>query len=96
MTDKTPAEMLGPLAVALEADGYRLLVDSTGDRSIRLEVRATAEACADCLVPEQLFADIATRRLTEGGGGGGWTVEVVYPGDTSGASDTSSGGVARG
>jgi hypothetical protein len=79
VTQKTPAEMLGPLAEALEADGYRLVVDSTGDRSLRLEVQATAEACADCLVPEQLFADIATRRLTEGGDGRGWSVEVVYP-----------------
>jgi hypothetical protein len=81
MATNTPAELLGPLADALEADGYRLVVDPTGDRSLRLEVQATAEACADCLVPRQLFADIAARRLADGSGHA-WAVEVVYPLDT--------------
>jgi hypothetical protein len=78
MATDTPAELLGPLVEALQADGYRLVVDTTDARTLRLEVQATDETCADCLVPEQLFADIATRRLADGGAGG-WSVEVVYP-----------------
>ena len=69
---------LEPLATALAADGYSLGVTVTGPGAARLVVRPEEDACADCLVPREIFADIAGRRLTEALGGT-WVVEVVYP-----------------
>jgi hypothetical protein len=69
---------LEPLATALAADGYVLRVTVTGPGALRLDVRAGDDACADCLVPRDVFADIAGRRLAEASGAP-WTVEVVYP-----------------
>jgi len=54
-----------------------LRVTVTGPGALRLDVRAGDDACADCLVPRDVFADIAGRRLAEASGAP-WTVEVVY------------------
>jgi hypothetical protein len=69
---------LEPLTTALAADGYELVVTVTGPGAARLVVAAGEDACAECLVPQQLFVDIARRRLEEALGGT-WAVEVVYP-----------------
>jgi hypothetical protein len=72
------ADALRPLADALAADGYDLDVVVLGPTAVRLEVRATASACAGCLVPEQVFAGIAGRRLAEATGSS-WCVDICYP-----------------
>jgi hypothetical protein len=71
-------EALEPLVTALAADGYEMHVAVTGPGAARLVVVAGKDACAECLVPEKIFADIAGRRLEEALGGT-WAVEVVYP-----------------
>jgi hypothetical protein len=69
---------LEPLATALAADGYQLGVTVTGPGAARVVVVAGTDACAECLIPQEMFADIAGRRLQEALGGT-WVVEVVYP-----------------
>jgi hypothetical protein len=71
---------LEPLAEALLADGYELRATQTADRSARVEVVATPDACADCLVPQDVFTAIISTRLTEVLQGT-WQIEVVYPTD---------------
>ena len=75
-----PVDLLRPLSDALEADGYRLVIDVIGPHAIRLEVEAGHDACADCLVPRQIFADIAAKRLALDDGQT-WTIDVHYPHD---------------
>jgi len=71
---------LEPLADALSADGYELRAAQLGERAARVEVVPTPEACAECLVPPDLFGEIVRARLTEVLSGA-WEVEVVYPAD---------------
>ena len=73
-----PAEALGPLSMALEADGYQLAIEELQTNSLRLDVRATENACEECLVPKDLFAQMAQKRLSDASGES-WSVEVVYP-----------------
>jgi hypothetical protein len=49
----------------LRADGSELEVGVEGGR-VGLTVKATPEACADCLVPKELFASMAVSMLGEG------------------------------
>ncbi len=79
----TVTEALAPLAEALEADGYELIAEQTADRSARVEVRATPDACADCLVPREVFAGILRTRLGDTLTGS-WDVDVGYPADEAG------------
>ena len=69
---------LEPLADALLADGYELRATQLADRAARVEVVPTPDACADCLVPPDVFAAIIRTRLAEVLSGT-WDVEVVYP-----------------
>jgi hypothetical protein len=71
---------LEPLADALLADGYELRATQTADHAARIEVVATPDACADCLVPQDVFAAIIRTRLGEVLRGT-WQVDVVYPAD---------------
>jgi len=71
---------LEPLADALLADGYELRLVSAADGVARLAVVATDEACADCLVPKDVFTGIVRTRLA-GTLGGTWQVELAYPDD---------------
>jgi len=73
-------DALEPLADALAADGYELRATETGARAARVEVIATPDACADCLVPQDVFGAIIRTRLSEVLSGS-WDVEVVYPTD---------------
>ena len=79
----TITEALAPLAEALEADGYELVAELTGERSARVHVVATPDACADCLVPGDVFGGILRTRLAETLGGS-WDVEVLLPVDEPG------------
>ena len=80
MSTMTPTEALSPLAQALAADGYELGVEVTADNAVRVDVRATENACEECLVPKELFASMAAKRLSDASGQP-WTVDVVYPTD---------------
>jgi hypothetical protein len=71
-------EALEPLAEALLADGYELHATQLTDRSARVEVVPTPDACADCLVPRDVFGAIIRTRLNEVLSGK-WQVDVVYP-----------------
>jgi hypothetical protein len=81
----TPAEALSPLSQALAADGYELGVELIDTHAVRLDIKATESACEECLVPKQLFAAMAGKRLQDASGTE-WTVEVVYPAEGHGSS----------
>jgi hypothetical protein len=56
------AERAVALASSLAADGYHLAVAERGDR-VRVTITATPQACADCLVPEDLMRGILGQAL---------------------------------
>lgn len=72
---------LQPIRDGLNADGYDLTVTSVGDASIEVTVSAREDACEDCLVPRELFADMVRAELAETIGIS--DIEVVYPADAS-------------
>jgi hypothetical protein len=78
MGNESAAAILQPLADALGADGYELDVEDKGGNALHLAVRATENACEECLVPKFLFADMAAHRLQEASGQE-WEIEVTYP-----------------
>ncbi len=57
---------VGKMRTMLAADGYELDV-SVEAGSVDRTVRATAEACAECLVPKSVFSMIAADALRAGG-----------------------------
>jgi hypothetical protein len=62
------------LRTALEAGGYELNIDGVQpDGAIQLAVVAGADACAECVMPDDVLAQIASRALADGG----MTVESV-------------------
>jgi hypothetical protein len=67
-------EQLQALRSSLDADGYRLDVRSEGDRT-RVEISATPDACADCLVPKELMRGILEQALGVAAG----TIDLSYP-----------------
>lgn len=70
---------LEKMKTMLGADGYELDV-SVADGGVTLDVRATPEACAECLVPKSLFASMATDMLAKGGVTiDAANVQVTYP-----------------
>lgn len=73
---------LGELADALRMDGYDLHATETGAQAVRIEVQATGTACADCLIPRELFTSMVRDRLRSDAGGE-WRVDVVYPAGAS-------------
>lgn len=76
-------EALAPLSHTLAADGYRLVAAVTGPGAVRLEVEAGPDACAECLVPKEVFSGIAAQRLAATGGH--WDIDLRYPIDGAGA-----------
>jgi hypothetical protein len=72
-------EALAPLRSMLAADGYLLRLESaaTARDALTVVVEAGPDACAECLVPVDLFTDIVARRLIESGLEP--SVTVVYP-----------------
>lgn len=57
---------LSKMQTMLEADGYALDV-AVESGAVALTVRATPEACAECLVPKSLFATMAADALGKQG-----------------------------
>ena len=51
------AERTRVLASSLAADGYQMEVAEAGDR-VRVTITASPQACADCLVPQDLMRGI--------------------------------------
>lgn len=70
-------EQLQALRSSLDADGYRLDVRPEGDRT-RVEISATPDACADCLVPKDLMRGILEQAL----GVAADTIDLSYPSET--------------
>lgn len=70
---------LQPMAAILEADGYRLAVTGAEGAPVLLEVVAGPDACADCLVPKEVFESIALDHLARAGLRP--ALEIRYPSD---------------
>jgi hypothetical protein len=60
----------------LEPDGYKLDWRQTGSDTIELQVIAGEAACAECLVPKTVLAEIANGLLE---GEGVRVGNVIYP-----------------
>jgi hypothetical protein len=60
-------DAVAPLLTMLSADGYDLRLTAADDHSLCMEVIATNGACADCLVPKDLFASMAAEYLERSG-----------------------------
>lgn len=56
------AERAEEITATLAADGYLMAIAETGDR-VRVTITAGPEACADCLVPENLMRGILSQTL---------------------------------
>jgi len=54
------------LRSSLAADGYLMEVAEEGTR-VRVTISATPQACADCLVPRELFCSMAGQVLSDQG-----------------------------
>ena len=67
-------EQLQALRSSLDADGYRLDVRSEDGRT-QVEISATPDACADCLVPKDLMRGILQQAL----GVAADTIDLRYP-----------------
>ena len=70
-------ELLGGLRETLKLDGYVLDVEP-GDPGLHLVVSAEPDACAECLVPVEVFQGIVSSVL-EKGGVVGEAIAVTYP-----------------
>ncbi|MGW0657583.1 hypothetical protein [Streptodolium elevatio] len=77
-TDEALTAALAPLANGLAADDYRLDIARTGDFAVSLTVVAGPEACADCLVPQDITRRMAEQRLTAVQRAA-WQIDVHYP-----------------
>lgn len=66
MTDQVLEEALSGVQQILEADGYALDFEEASGM-LSLTVRATFDACADCLVPKEVFMSIVMGRLIKSG-----------------------------
>ena len=59
-------DALVKMRAMLGADGFELLSEAIEDR-VSLTVVATPDACAECLVPRELFVSIAADALSKAG-----------------------------
>jgi hypothetical protein len=57
--------LLGDLRDGLNSDGYDLRVSSSADKLELDIVVAREDACADCLVPKEIMAQIAAMAIQE-------------------------------
>ena len=80
LIDKANAA-LKDLYEGLAADGFSLGLHEVQGRLV-LDVAAGPEACHECLIPKEAFAEMATKLLDDAGVlSSGSTVEVIYPTD---------------
>ena len=73
-----PVAGLEELRAMLAPDGYDLVVSATMGEVIDLDVVAGAQACEDCLVPKEVFAEIVAMHL---GPSGRRLGALRYPGE---------------
>jgi hypothetical protein len=71
------AARLEPLQSSLDADGYRMEAREVGGR-ISVRISASADACADCLVPKNIMRGILGQVL----GVAEDIIDLTYPGET--------------
>jgi len=69
---------LAPLATAMQADGFEMIVESEAN-SIVLTISATPDACAECLIPKAIFKSMATKALDDSGVQIPGEITIVYP-----------------
>jgi hypothetical protein len=67
-------ERAGLLVSGLARDGYRMDIAEEGDH-VSVTITATPDACADCLVPEDLMRSILSQAL----GVPPETISLSYP-----------------
>jgi hypothetical protein len=72
------AERVRVLAMSLGEDGYHLEVAEAGDR-VHVTIIAGPEACADCLVPQDLMRGILGQTL----GVPEDAIDLTYPSTSS-------------
>jgi hypothetical protein len=73
-------QALTSLKAMLGADGYELGVSTDEDGgTLRLEVGATANACADCLVPAGVIASVARSCLADSSISTEFEIDVRMP-----------------
>jgi hypothetical protein len=70
------AARLEPLQSSLGADGYRMEAREAGGR-IGIRISASADACADCLVPKNIMRGILGQVL----GVAEDIIDLTYPGE---------------
>lgn len=80
MTDQDLTEPLEKLRSMLAPDGYDLVVAAQREGVVDLEVVAGAEACSDCLVPKEVFAQVVAQYL---GPSGLQLGELAYPAEST-------------
>lgn len=71
---------LKPFVSGLATDGYRLEVTAFGSGGLRVEIVAGPDACADCLIPKEMFSGMVSSRFTTEGVEFSELV-LVYPAD---------------
>jgi hypothetical protein len=66
---------LADVREALEADGYELSVVAGDGERATIEVKAGPNACAECLIPKDVFEQMVTATLGDDAG----ALTIVYP-----------------
>ena len=74
-------EALSDVRRALVADGYELAVQDLPGGTLRIQIEAGPQACAECLVPKEVMLEILRASLDGLFHVG--TLELLYPGDLS-------------
>jgi hypothetical protein len=69
---------LAPLVEAMQADGYILTIEPA-ESDLQLTVDATADACAECLVPKAMFKSMAATVLADAGVVLTGDIKITYP-----------------
>lgn len=73
-------ELLSPIKTALNLDGYEMVLLDASEKGISIEVRAGADACADCLAPATIFKGVIVDTLAQAGYHVPFDdVRIVYP-----------------
>lgn len=59
------SESLDGLRTAFDADGITLRVEPVGERQVTLRLLIPDDACAECLVPDDMISEMALTALRE-------------------------------
>ena len=70
-------QALQGLAESCSADGYSMNVESVEAGRLRIVVEAGAEACAECLIPRELFEGMISNSLPPGSDIS--HIDLIYP-----------------